>query len=130
MLGDLLSGFAMWAPWSLGIKACMALIFGLILQEAMKRMHAPAKAFLPLEIAAMLLSGLFMTGGYYFAEGIMYGNWAVAALGIPWNIAQFLVGAGLAAALNTALGKTSLRSRMAYCTPTHMPTQTHMSTHM
>ena len=68
----------------------------------------------------MILAGLFMTGGYYLAEGIMYGNWAVAILGIPWNIAQFAVGAALAVALNRALAKTSLRSHMAYAMPLHL----------
>ena len=71
-------------------------------------------------IMGMILAGLFMTGGYYLAEGIMYGNWAVAILGIPWNIAQFAVGAALAVALNRALAKTSLRSHMAYAMPLHL----------
>lgn len=120
LLGDLLSGFAMWAPWSLGIKAGMAIIFGLIIQQACSRGNVSIKKYVTVEILGMIIAGLFMTAAYFFAEGVMYGNWAVAALGIPWNIAQFAVGSALAVALNAALGKTSLRSRMTYCTPAHL----------
>ena len=145
LLGDLLSGFPMWAPWSLVIKACMALIFGMIIQSACARravgtaggarLFGPAESrttadaagtrsgissrrFLTVEILGMIVAGLFMCAGYYFAEGIMYGNWVVALLGIPWNIGQFALGTVLAVVLNRSLGRTSLRSVMAYCAPT------------
>ncbi|MBQ9015127.1 MAG: ECF transporter S component [Firmicutes bacterium] len=117
MLGDLLSGFAMWAPWSLGIKAVMAIIFGLIIQSVAARKAVSGRAFLSVEIVGMVIAGLFMAAAYFAAEGIMYGNWPVAALGIPWNIAQFVVGTILAVALNAALAKTSLRGHMAYAQP-------------
>ena len=117
MLGDLMSGFAMWAPWSLGIKAVMAVIFGLIIQSVAARKAVSGRAFVSVEVVGMIIAGLFMTGAYFIAEGIMYGNWPVAMLGIPWNIAQFAVGAALAVALNTALARTSLRGHMAYAQP-------------
>ena len=119
MLGDLLCGFAMWAPWTLGIKACMAIIFGLIIQSVAGRESVSDGRFVTVEIIGMVLAGCFMAAGYFAAEGIMYGNWAVAALGIPWNIGQFCVGTALAVVLNRLLGKTSLRSRMAYTMPMH-----------
>jgi len=114
MLGDLMAGFAMWAPWTFCIKGCMALIFGLIIQSTLAR---TTRGFISVEIIGMILSGLVMTAGYYLAEGIMYGNFIVAALGIPWNIAQFACGIVLAVALATALSRTSLRSVMAYRSP-------------
>lgn len=117
MLGDLMSGFAMWAPWSLGIKAVMAVIFGLIIQSVAARKAVSGRAFVSIEVVGMVVAGLFMAGAYFVAEGIMYGNWPVAMLGIPWNIAQFAVGAALAVALNTALARTSLRGHMAYAQP-------------
>ena len=130
MLGDLMSGFAMWAPWSLAIKAVMAILFALIIQSAYAKpagtrragesLRAAERRFLSLEIMGMIVSGLFMAAAYFFAEGIMYGNWAIALLGIPWNIAQFAVGGVLAVTLNAALGKTSLRSLMTYVQPMHM----------
>ncbi len=117
MLGDLLSGFAMWAPWTLVIKAIMAILFGLIIQSAAKNSSISSGRFVAVEIIGMVIAGCFMTAGYFAAEGIMYGNWPVAALGIPWNIAQFAVGTALAITLNHALGRTTLRSLMAYASP-------------
>ena len=125
MLGDVLSGFAMWAPWSFVIKALMAIIFAMVIQTVSRgrkadsagRANISEKKYLSAEIAGMILAGAFMAAAYWFAEGIMYGNWVVAALGIPWNIGQALVGACLAVILNTALTKTSLRSRMVYSMP-------------
>lgn len=125
MLGDLLSGFAMWAPWTFCIKGLMAVIFGLFMESVCRsisgrgedKASSSVRRYFLAEISGMILAGVFMTAAYWFAEGVMYGNWAVAALGVPWNIGQFLVGTALAVALNTALAKTSLRSRMAYCAP-------------
>ena len=117
LLGDLLSGFAMWAPWSLAIKALMAIIFSMFLQGASAGGKLSPRRFLTIEIIGMVIAGLFMCAAYYFAEGIMYGNWVVALLGIPWNIGQFLLGTVLALVLNQAMSKTSLNSMMAYHTP-------------
>ena len=141
MLGDLMAGFAMWAPWTFFIKGGMALIFGLIIQSTLMgglgagavpsgndsetenrsqgRRPVTDRGFLSMEIMGMIVAGVFMTAGYYAAEGIMYGNWIVAFLGIPWNIAQFGVGIVLALALAGALAKTSLRDVMAYSAPSH-----------
>ena len=60
----------------------------------------------------MIVAGTFMTAGYYSAEGIMYGNWIVAAVGIPWNIAQFAVGAVLAIVLDRALSRTPIMTKI------------------
>ncbi len=109
MMGDIIGGFAMWAPWTFFIKGMMALIMGLMLEMAEKREDISAKRKKAVEVTAMAVSGTFMTGGYFIAEGIMYGNWIVAALGIPWNIGQFVVGMVLALVLEAALKKTSLR---------------------
>lgn len=117
MLGDLLSGFPVWAPWTLVIKGVMALIFGLILKKVSEREGCSEKWFITFEIVGMVLAGLFMCAGYYFAEGVMYGNWVVAALGIPWNIGQFLVGTVLALILGHVLEGTSLRGIMAFTSP-------------
>ena len=118
MLGDLMAGFAMWAPWTFCIKGGMALILGLIIQSTLSR-KLTGRGFLSIEIIGMIVAGLFMAAGYYVAEGIMYGNWIVAALGVPWNVAQFGVGIVLAIALSGALARTSLRSVMAYTAPIH-----------
>ena len=84
-LGDILGGFAFWAPWTFIIKFAMAYVAGSL---AVKRS----------KIVAMIAGGLVMCAGYLIAERFMYGSWALAAVGIPWNIGQFTVGIAVALA--------------------------------
>lgn len=86
VMADILSGYAFWAPWTLVIKAAMAYTAGTFAERA-----GDTKSRLAI-IAGMTAGGLIMTAGYFAAEGIMYGNWPAAALGIPWNIGQFATG--------------------------------------
>ena len=62
----------------------------------------------------MIAAGAFMVAGYYFAEGIMYGNWISPLLGIPWNIGQFAVGGVIAVIISQALCRTPAKSYFAY----------------
>ncbi len=107
-MADIFCGVAMWAPWTLVIKFIMALVMGKILE------YGGTSISKIREIIAMALGGLLMTAGYFVAEGIMYGNWAVAALGIPWNVGQFAVGMVIAVALSVALCKTSAGRMFTY----------------
>ena len=114
MLGDIIGGFAMWAPWTFCIKGGMAIIAGLLIASLCRRKDLTDKKFTVLMTCDMIAGGLFMTFGYYVAEGIMYGSWVVAALGIPWNIGQFCVGIVLALVLTESLKKTSFRKYFIY----------------
>ena len=78
-LGDVLGGFAFWAPWTLVIKSAMAFTAGYLIERRSKAV-------------SMVAGGLVMCAGYLIAERIMYGSWALAAVGLPWNIGQFAVG--------------------------------------
>ena len=69
-LADVLGGFAFWAPWSFFIK-----------------------------IVSMTAGGIIMCTGYLIAERVMYGSWAIAAIGLPWNAGQFAVGIAVALAM-------------------------------
>lgn len=99
-MGDIIGGFAVWAPWTFAIKGCMALIFGLL---AERKSSASAK------LIAMIVAGLFMVVAYFVAETIMYGNPGSAMLGVPWNIAQFGVGIIVADAMQHALKRAKAR---------------------
>ena len=110
MMGDIIGGFAMWAPWTFFIKGIMALIVAFVVMAfAKKKLNKKAKV--AVRILAMVLGGLFMVFGYFVAEGVMYGNWAVAALGIPWNVGQFVVGIILALTILMALGKAGIKGK-------------------
>lgn len=114
-LGDVFGGFAIWAPWTFVIKGVMALVMGLFI-SALAKKPAAHKAFgvSAAQTAGMCLAGLWMTAGYYVAEGLIYGNWVVALVGIPWNIGQFAAGTALAVALAAALYKTPVKRYFAY----------------
>lgn len=101
-LADILLGAAAWAPWTLVIKAGMAMILGLMLNLPTKESKTD-KAVPFRGILGMVLATAFMTGGYYLAEGVMYGNWMAPIVGIPWNLLQGAVGAVIASALSIAL---------------------------
>lgn len=107
-LADLMLGAAMWAPWTLVVKAGMAIIMGLILKGGKESIT------LRRQTVAMIFGGLFMVAGYYVAEGVMYGNWVAPAIGVPWNIGQFVVGGVIAAVLSGALCRTSAAKMFTY----------------
>lgn len=114
MLGDLIGGFAAWAPWTFGIKGIMALIAGLLISGFISRGEVNKKRLLMAETSGMIAAGIFMVVAYYFAEGIMYGSWVTPLLGIPWNIGQFAVGLVIAILISEALSRTPARSYFAY----------------
>ena len=89
-LGDVLGGFAFWAPWSFIIKFAMAYACGSLTEKTSK-------------IASMTAGGLIMCAGYLIAERIMYGSWALAAIGLPWNAGQFAVGIAVSLAAQPLL---------------------------
>lgn len=114
LLADVLGGAAAWAPWTFCIKGIMAVILGLIAMKLSERSSISRGGFLFGEAAGMVLAGIFMVAGYYFAEGVMYGNWVAPVIGIPWNIGQFAVGMVIAVVLATALCRTPARSFFTY----------------
>lgn len=115
-LGDILGGYAIWAPWTFAIKALMALIFGFFLERTFKSEHKHKKiANLPLlSYFGMILAGLEMCFGYYIANGTIYGNWLAALAEVVPNIGQFSVGIIIAVLLVNALSKTSARNMFEY----------------
>lgn len=113
-LGDILGGFPIWAPWTFGIKGIMAIVMGLLISYAVKKKWITIGGIPLGAIIGMVLAGIVDVAGYYFAEGIMYGNWAAALLGIPWNIGQFAVGLVIAWVLTAALMKTSAKKFFSY----------------
>ena len=95
-MGDILGGFAFWAPWTLAIKFLMAYVTATLIrriESAPKQPVTSLKMGINVKIAsAMTAGGLVMCVGYLIAERIMYGSWALAAISLPWNIGQFAVG--------------------------------------
>lgn len=112
-LADVIGGFAMWAPWTFCIKAVMAVLMGYAIK---KQIGGDKKIFgLPVcQLVGMVLSGVWMVAGYYVAEGVMYSNFVVATIAIPWNLVQFVMGFIIAGLIAAALLKTSAKRFFKY----------------
>ena len=105
-LFDVLSPYAIWAPYTLVIGLAMGYAVGLVTQK-----H---KRF-PFYILAMIVAAAVKVAGYYVAEGIIYGNWYAPVYAIPANLMQVGVAAVVVLIiiepLRIAAQKTILRGR-------------------
>ena len=86
-LFDVLSGFMNWAPFTFIIRGGMGLILGSIAYARNKDGENVTQ-----NVIGILLSSVWMIGGYYIAEGILYGNWIAPVASIPGNFIQLFVG--------------------------------------
>ena len=82
-LADCLSGYPLWAPATLVIKALTVLLF-----------NSKSEKLLCLRnCLAPIGAGVLCAGGYYLYEGILYGNFVAPIASIPGNILQSLCSA-------------------------------------
>jgi len=113
-MADIFTGYAVWAPWTLLIKAGMALIMGLFIAKSMGNQSKKIFGVPIYHLLGMILGGIFMVIGYFISGGIIYGNFAAAVLGIPWNIGQFVVGLIIATAISAVLYNSAARQFFIY----------------
>ena len=78
-LFDLISGWTAWAPFTFVIVGCMGFVMGWITEK---------KQGFQWYVVAMLAACAIKIGGYYIAEGIIYGNWITPVTSIPGNLLQ------------------------------------------
>lgn len=78
LLSDCLTGYAMWAPASVIIKAAAVLFFSC----------RKEKIICAGNILALLPASGLCIGGYYLYEALITGNFAAPAAGIPGYITQ------------------------------------------
>lgn len=83
-LFDLLSGWTVWAPFTLVIVGMMGFVVGAITEK-----H---QGFI-WNVLAIGLACVIKVGGYYSAEGLLYGNWIAPLTSIPGNLVQIGVAA-------------------------------------
>lgn len=100
-LFDVLSGWAIWSPFTFVIVGAMGFVAGLIAEKV------PGKRIVvfALAVAAALVIKIV---GYYFAEVILYGNWIQPFGSIPGNVLQVVVAGIIVAPL---AGRLSKRTR-------------------
>lgn len=83
-LFDLLSGWTIWAPFTFIIVGTMGFLAGLIAEKL------PGKRIFVYTLA-VAVALVIKIAGYYFAEGILYGNWIQPIGSIPGNVLQVVI---------------------------------------
>lgn len=83
---DLISGWTAWAPFTFVIVGLMGYVTGAISEKDSKHPYL-RNGF------AMFVALLIKIGGYYIAEGIIFGNWIAPIGSIPGNIVQVVTAA-------------------------------------
>ena len=78
MLADLLTGFAIWAPGSMLIKACIAMLFCCTAKKIITKRN----------LVMLLPAALISIVGYYFYEVLITGNFIAPLAAIPGSIIQ------------------------------------------
>ncbi|MDR2006399.1 MAG: ECF transporter S component [Acidaminococcales bacterium] len=97
-LFDLVSGWAIWAPFTFVIRGVMGYVIGAIAGRKSGCSTA-------LNILAVAAGGFCMLLGYYLTEVILYGNLYAPLTSIPGNLVQLAAGALLGLPIAKALIK-------------------------
>lgn len=102
LLADVLTGFAVWAPGSVVIKAVTALLFS-----------SKGKRIITLRNAlALLPATVICAGGYYLYEALIYSNFISPLAGIPANLTQSVASAVLFVVTGLVIDRTNVRQRL------------------
>ena len=83
-LFDILSGWALWAPFTFVIVGAMGFTAGLISEKV------PGNRVV-VNTLAVAVALLIKIVGYYFTEVILYGNWIQPFGSIPGNVMQVVI---------------------------------------
>jgi uncharacterized membrane protein len=99
-LFDVLSGWLAWAPFTFVIRGVMGYIIGSFAYFNGRKGNS-----LFWNSIGILIASLWMIGGYYLTEVILYGNWIAPVTSIPGNVTQLLVGVVLGLPISVTLKK-------------------------
>lgn len=100
MLGDVILGYAMYAPFTLIIKALEGVIVGLIfkiISKIVKKQIPQAVLY----CLGSIIGGLEMALGYFLAEGLLLAEnrWTGGIANLPFNLLQGIISAVVATVL-------------------------------
>ncbi|MDR3281192.1 MAG: TIGR04002 family protein [Synergistaceae bacterium] len=102
MLADVLSGYAIWAPYTIVVKICLTLAF-----------TAKRENFLcGRNIFASILAFPITIGGYYLAAFIMTGSAAAPLAEVPANAVQAAGSMALYLSFAACMDKAHVRNRL------------------
>ena len=102
MLADVLTGYAIWAPGSVVIKALAAVLFS-----------CKTEKIVSVRNTLMLIpAALICAGGYYLYEVIITGSFGGALAGIPGSLIQSAASGIVFVLVGIAVDKMNLRKKM------------------
>ncbi len=101
-LADCLTGFAVWAPGSVIIKALTVLFFT----------SKEDKVINPRNSLALLPATIMCVGGYYLYESLLYSNFVSPLAGIPASLTQSVASAIVYVAIGLAIDKIKIKSKI------------------
>ena len=102
MLADVLTGYAIWAPGSIVIKALSAMLFS-----------SKTKKIVSLRNTLMLIpTTAICAGGYYIYEVIITGSFIGALAGIPGSLVQSVASGIVFVLAGAAMDKMNLRNKI------------------
>ena len=101
-LADCLTGFAIWAPGSVVIKALTALLFT-IKKESILNLR---------NLLMLLPAAILCAGGYYLYESMIYGNFVAPLAGIPASFTQSAASSIVFVIAGLAMDKMKVKSRL------------------
>lgn len=102
LLADCLTGFAIWAPGSVIIKAVTVLFFS----------AKGSKIVSFRNILALLPAAAVCMGGYYLYESIITGNFVAPLAGIPGSITQSVAGSIVFVVFGLALDRFKIKNKL------------------
>lgn len=106
-LFDLLSPYAIWAPFTLVIRLAMGYVIGKISHSGGSRGRNFKR-----NVLALLAALPILLGGYYVAEAIIYGNWIAPVQSLSGNFGQYSAGFIGSLALSKVMGGISGMSKL------------------
>lgn len=102
MLADVLTGFAIWAPASMIMKALIVILFT----------NKNEKIICTRNIVAIILSGFITFFGYYLYDAIFISNFIVAMTGFAGYVIQSVLSGILFIIIGIAFDKMKIRSKL------------------
>lgn len=111
MFADIIAGYAYYAPGTLIIKGLVALVAGLLFNLIKKKNSYMAMLVSGIASECIMVLGYFLYSGLILGKGLI-GN-AGAALSIPGNCIQALVGITIGIAVMFVLNQTGVASKLS-----------------
>lgn len=102
LLADCLTGYAIWAPGSVIIKATTALLFSSKCKKIIEKRN----------LSALLPAIVICAGGYYLYEVLITGSFIASLEGVPGSLTQSIASCILFVVVGRAFDKMNLKQKL------------------